>query len=274
MYYKKGYAMYLVKMGGGATVAIPHILKDFSKLPSPKLLVHGGNAALNAISLQLHYPPVMVTSKSGQKSRFTDEKTMDMFLMTYAGKLNKRIVEQLHQEGVNAVGLSCIDGGIVRGERRKSIRCVQDGKDVVLHGDFTGSIEDVDTKLLQLLLDNAYTPVLTSPILSYENEALNIDHDKLAMQIGIALQVKTLIFLFEAPGLLQDVQDETSVLSTCSLNDIDTLLTYAEGRMKKKVLSAKWAMEQGIEQVIFADGRVEHPIQKALDGAGTHFITT
>jgi acetylglutamate/LysW-gamma-L-alpha-aminoadipate kinase len=263
--------MILIKIGGGQTINKESILKDLVEIKGKKLLVHGGNYELNELSKQLHYPPKMITSKTGQKSRFTDEKTMDMFMMTYAGKINKRIVERLQQLNTQAVGLSCLDGGIVKGTRRQSIRCVENGKDVVLHGDYTGSIDEVNTELLTLLLNNGYLPVITSPILSFDGEALNVDHDKLAMQIAIALHVETLVYLFEAPGLLKDFQDESSLLKECKLSEIDTVLEYAEGRMKKKVLSAKWALEQGIQTIIFADGRVDHPVTKALQGVGTVF---
>jgi len=261
--------MIIVKVGGGETVNMPFVLEDFARISGPKILVHGGNFELNSLSKALQYPPKMITSSTGQKSRFTDEKTMDMFMMVYAGKINKRIVECLQKQGVNAFGVSGVDGGLVRGKRRGSIRCVEDGKPVVLHGDFTGSIEEVNVELLHLLLDAGYTPVITSPILSYEGDALNVDHDKLAMQIATSMKADKLIYLFEAPGLLQDVQDPTSVVKTISLKTIDQTLEYAQGRMKKKVLAAKWTIEEGVEEVYFSDGRVENPVQKALRGEGT-----
>lgn len=261
--------MLIIKVGGGKNINLDDVLDDFAQLPEPKILIHGGNSELDATSKQLGHPPRIITSQNGQKSRFTDERTMDIFMMIYAGKRNKRIVEGLHQRGVNAFGCSGIDGGLVRGKRRERIRCVENGKSVVLHGDYTGSIESVNTTLLTTLIDAGCVPVLTSPILSESGEALNVDHDKLAMQIAVALKAEKLVFLFEAPGLLRDANDETSCLQKVSLSEIEETLTYAQGRMKKKIIATKWMLEQGIQSVYYADGRVKNPIQRALKGQGT-----
>jgi len=106
-------------------------------------MLEGAEAIEGALGVE----PRLVTSSTGQVSRYTDAETMDLFLMAYCGKVNKRIVETLQRHGVNAIGLSGLDGRIVQGRRKARIRIVEDGKPRMLDGDFSGSIEEIDSAL-------------------------------------------------------------------------------------------------------------------------------
>ena len=120
-------------------------------------------------------PPKFVTSPSGYTSRFTDRETLEIFEMVYCGKVNKGIVERLQKLGVNAVGLSGLDGRIFEGKHKDKVRSVENGKTKVLRGDHTGTVEKVNTALLELLLENHYLPVLTPPGSSFQGIAVNVD---------------------------------------------------------------------------------------------------
>src|SRR2546429_8472179 len=159
--------MLVVKIGGSLTNLDP-LLQDVANCQEPLVLVHGANKELNDLSTRLGHPPRMVTSERGEVSRFTDETTMDHFLMAYAGKQNKRIVERLRALGANAVGLTAMDGGIATGRRKPDLRIREDGKVKMLHGDHSGSIEKIEPKLLRLLLDNGFLPAVTPPGISLE----------------------------------------------------------------------------------------------------------
>jgi acetylglutamate/LysW-gamma-L-alpha-aminoadipate kinase len=172
-------------------------------------------------------------------------------------------------QGVNAVGLSGLDGRIAAGRRKDTIRIVEDGKPKILRGDYAGSIETIDTRLLTLLLDHGYLPVLTPPAVSDQGEAINVDGDKLAMEIALAMRAEALLFFSNTPGLLRDVNDEGSLVPRFDVANLDEGLAMAQGRMKKKVLAAAEAVRGGIGRVVFADARVEAPITRALAGAGT-----
>ena len=261
--------MLVVKIGGSKGVDLDRFLADVPNVRSPMVLVHGANYELNQVSERLGHPARMVTSSTGQVSRFTDRRTMEIFMMVYCGKVNKSIVEKLQALGVNAVGLSALDGGIARGRRKERIRVIEDGKPKILTGDYAGSIQEVDTRLLRLLLDAGYLPVLTPPALSTEGEAINVDGDKLAMEIASALRADKLMIFSDTPGLLQDVRDEGSLIPCITRDELDGAMEVAEGRAKKKVIAAREALERGIGQVIFADGRVDGAIQGALAGSGT-----
>jgi acetylglutamate/LysW-gamma-L-alpha-aminoadipate kinase len=225
---------------------------------------------LDTLMRQVGVEPRMVTSSTGQVSRYTDRATMDLFLMAYCGKVNKRIVETLQRHGVNAVGLSAMDGGTARGRRKPRIRVVEDGKPRMLEGDFAGSIAHIDTTLIRLLLDHSYVPVLTPPALSTEGDAINVDGDKLAMELAVALGARRLLIFSNTPGLLADLNDPTSTIREIDPTNLDDHLALAQGRMKKKVLAAVDAVERGVGEVILADANREDAIEAALAGEGTH----
>jgi len=266
----------IIKLGGSAGIDPALTLDDLAALwPGQSVvLVHGANAALDAFTRALGREPRLVTSASGQVSRFTDRETMDDFLAIYAGRTNKRLVEGLQARGVNAVGLSGIDGRIARGTRKTALRIVEDGKPKVLRGDYAGSLTEIDTRLIDLLLGNGYLPVITPPALSTEGEAINVDGDKLAMRLALALDARALVILSNTGGLLSELDKPASLIARVDVADtaeVDDALAAAGGRMKKKVLAAVEAVRAGIPTVVFGDARVERPISRALAGEGTTF---
>lgn len=266
--------MLVVKLGGSAGIDPALTLDDLAALwPEQRIVfIHGANATLDEWTRRLGREPRLVTSSTGQVSRFTDRETMDLMLMVYAGLVNKRLVEGLQQRGINAVGLTAMDGRIASGPRKDTLRAIENGKPKVLRGDYAGSIEQVETRLLELLLDNGYLPVLTPPAVSYQGEAINVDGDKLAMQLAVALRAEALVILSNTPGLLRDVRDPESLIATVDVSDpasVEAAMTAAQGRMKKKVEAGCKAVQAGIGRVVFADARVPQPIQRALAGAGT-----
>ena len=266
--------MIVIKLGGSAGIDTERFLENLSHLSRPYILVHGANVELDALMRTMGIEPRLVTSSNGQVSRYTDAETMDLFLMTYCGKVNKRIVETLQRLGVNAVGLSGLDGGIVRGRRKPRIRVVEDGKARVLDGDFAGSIEEIDTGLLRLLLETGYVPVVTPPAISRDGEAINVDGDKLAMEIAVALGAESLLIFSNTPGLLADLGDPNSTVPSIDVDNPAEGLELAQGRMKKKVLAAVDAVRRGVGEVVLAEANAPDAINAALAGAGTRIRET
>ena len=264
----------LVKLGGSAGIDNSLTVDDLAAMwPERRIvMVHGANAELDAYIRSQGREPTHVTSSRGQVSRYTDAQTMSDMMAIYAGVTNKRIVELFQQRGVNAVGLSALDGGIARGRRKDTIRIVEDGKPKVLRGDHAGSIEQIDTTLIDLLLDNGYLPVLTPPAVSHEGVAINVDGDKLALELAQALGAEALVFLSNTAGLLRDVDDPGSLIrhiDTADEASVAAALEAAAGRMRKKVEAGVGAVRAGIGTVVFADARVERPVSQALAGEGT-----
>jgi acetylglutamate/LysW-gamma-L-alpha-aminoadipate kinase len=260
--------MLVIKIGGSLTDIDP-LLRDVAALTEPLLLVHGANRELNDLSTRLGQPPRMVTSERGEVSRFTDATTMDHFLMAYAGKQNKLIVERLRALGANAVGLTAMDGGIAIGRRKPDLRIKEGDKVKILHGDHSGSIEQIDSKLLGILLDQGYLPVITPPAISREGVAINVDGDRLAMEIAVAIGADRLLIFADTPGFMRDVADEGSVIPVVRLDEVDSVSQYGKGRARVKLLAAAQAIRRGIQAVGLLDGRGEHPLTRAFEGAGT-----
>jgi acetylglutamate/LysW-gamma-L-alpha-aminoadipate kinase len=264
--------MIVVKVGGGQGIDLDAVCRDVASLVEEGqdiILVHGGSGETNRIAEKLGHPPRFVTSPSGFTSRFTDRETLEIFEMVYCGKINKHVVEYLQRLGVNAVGLSGLDGRLLEGRRKESVRIREQGKRRVLHGDFTGTVETVNTALLQMLLEGGYLPVITPPAISYDSEGINVDGDRAAAAIARAMSASELVILSSVPGLLRDFPNEDTLIRHIDRASVDGAMVVAEGRMKKKVLGAVEALDGGVGRVVLADGRVEAPIRRALDGQGT-----
>jgi len=262
----------VVKLGGTEGVDFSAICQDIVALLEKGyqiVLVHGGSAEANTLGEVVGYPPRFVTSPSGFTSRYTDRQTLEIFAMAVNGKVNTLLVEQLQSLGVNAFGLSGIDGRLMQAQRKAAIRIIENGKKKILRDDYTGKIEQVNADLLQTLLAGGYTPVVSPMAVSEKGEALNVDADRAAAEIAAALKADTLLLLTAVPGLLKKFPDESSLIKTLSQAQLSGAIEIAQGRMKKKVLGAQEALLGGVEQVIIADGRVENPISNALAGSGT-----
>lgn len=261
--------MLVVKVGGSEGINYDAFLQDLVGYEQV-ILVHGGSHELNNVSATLGHPPRFVTSVSGFTSRFTDRKTMDMFTMVYCGKMNKMIVEKLQALGRNAVGLSGMDGRLLEGPQKRSLKVVENGRKKVLRGDMSGRVEKVNVHLLYLLLDNGYLPVITPPAISFESSAINVDGDRCAASIAGAVGAQELVILSNVPGLLKNLEDEKSLIRSIPRAEIDKYIElYAQGRMKKKLLGAKEALEAGVPRVTIGDARGSSPLQLALNGNGT-----
>jgi acetylglutamate/LysW-gamma-L-alpha-aminoadipate kinase len=265
--------MIVVKAGGSAGLDMEAVCADVAELAQQDaqvVLVHGGSHETNTISEKLGHPPRFVTSVSGHVSRYTDRETLEIYAMVTGGRINKSLVERLQQLGVNAVGLSGLDGRLLEGRRKATLRIIDKGKRKVLRGEYSGKIERVNAALLLTLLKAGYTPVVAPLAISYESQALNVDGDRAAAAIGSALKAQTLIILSNVPGLLRDFPDETSLIAHIPLAQAqEHLERYAQGRMKRKLLGAIEALQQGVGKVIIADGRLSQPLRRALAGQGT-----
>jgi len=264
--------MLVIKVGGSEGIDLDAVCDDVAALVQEGVrlvLVHGGSHETNRVAEMLGHPPQFVTSPSGYTSRRTDRRTLEIFEMVYCGQINKGIVERLQQRGVNAVGLSGLDGRLWEGRRKKAIRIVEGGKTRILRDDYTGTVERVNTALLLALLDAGYLPVLTPPAISYEGEAINVDGDRAAGATAVALGAETLLLLSNVPGLLRDFPDESTLIPHIARDEIEAAAQYAQGRMRKKILGAREALDGGVRRVILGDARVAQPVRRALAGEGT-----
>ncbi|MBI3366095.1 [LysW]-aminoadipate kinase, partial [Candidatus Roizmanbacteria bacterium] len=206
--------MILVKVGGGKTINWNFIAKDISQLQKKDtiVIVHGASVKRDEIADKLGAPTKTVTSPSGITSVYTDEKALEIFLMVYSGLANKQIVAVLQKYGVNAVGLSGVDGKLWQAKAKKELLVKEGNKIKLIKDNKTGRVEKINTKLVSILLENGYIPVISAPAISYENEIVNTDNDWAAAIMAGSLHVEKLVYLFEAPGLLKNHKDELSII--------------------------------------------------------------
>ena len=260
--------MIILKIGGGKEINLTGIVNDLSKLQDKIIIIHGANALRDEIAEGLGIERKVVTSVKGYSSVLSNEDVIDLQMMAYAGLRNKRIVELCQQNGINAVGLSGLDGRVVQGQRNKGIRVYENGKLKIIR-DFSGKPKSINTDLLNLLLKNGYTPVLCVPIIDENNFAINSENDDIVRVLQECFNADTIIHLIEAPGFLDDPDNIDSLVKQISKADLEQKESQVKGRMKRKMLALKQLFEKGAVKVIISDGRTKHPIEDALSGKGT-----
>jgi len=264
----------VIKIGGGEGVNMAPLLDELPDLLARGhriVLVHGASAAANALADQAGLDRRQIQSPSGHLSRYTYPAMLEIFVAAAAGQVNKTLVADLQARGVNAVGISGVDGRLLVAERKRAIRAVENGRQRVIRDDYSGKLRESNADLLRLLLDSGYLPVVAPVALGTKGERLNVDGDRAAAFIAGALGADALVILSNVPGLLANFPDPDSLIRQVRPAQIDTARAAAQGRMKRKVLAAEEALAGGVSQVVLADARVDSPVASALDGVGTVF---
>lgn len=260
----------VVKLGGGVLEeGLPEgFVKDL-KLALREhraVLVHGGGRIVDAVAERMGKEQRFVVSPGGFRSRYTDKETMEIFTMVMAGKVNKGMVTALAKAGVKAIGLSGVDGGLIKAERKKRLVAVDGrGRKRAIDGGYTGRIVEVNRGLLLTLLDMGYTPVVAPIALSEEYEALNVDGDRAAAHVAGALRADLLILLTDVPGLML----EGRLVPRLSLGEVEGALAKAGPGMATKLYAAAEALRGGAKRAVIASGAGENPVSSALRGVGT-----
>ncbi|MFC6786940.1 acetylglutamate/acetylaminoadipate kinase [Halobaculum halobium] len=266
----------VVKLGGARAVDPAGAVGDVAHLVAngrDVVVVHGGSTAVDDLLERLGIDSEYVETPSGVTGRFTDEETMEAFTMAMAGQVNTDLVTAMKNAGVDAVGLSGVDGGLLTGPRKSAVRVVEDGKKKIKRGDHSGTPKEVNADLLSTLLAGGYTPVVSPPMFGMESESegtpVNTDADRAAAAVAGALGAE-LVVLTDVSGVYADPDDpDTLIESVATGEEYDALTDAAEGFMTRKVMAATEALESGATAVTVADANVRDPIVAALDGAGT-----
>ena len=266
----------VVKIGGAKAVDPAGAVDDVATLTADGrdcVVVHGGSTIVDETIERLGMEPEYVESASGVTGRFTDAATMEAFAMAMAGKLNTELTARLRTAGVDALGLSGVDGGLLSGPRKSAVRVVEDGKRKIRRGDHSGRIESVNADLLDGLLADGYTPVVSPPMAGQEDDgnvtAVNADADRAAAAVAGALAAD-LVLLTDVAGVYADPADpDTLIDSATTPADLAAVENAAEGFMKKKVMAATEALSGGAGRVVVADANAADPILAALGGGGT-----
>jgi len=262
----------VVKLGGAVDVDHGPVLRDVADLVragEPVVLVHGGSAETDRLCRDVGHEPRVLRSPSGHEGRHTDPRALELFVMATA-LVNRRMVGALNALGATAAGLSGLDGGTLLGRRKGALRTVEDGRVRVVRDDWSGKIEGVDPWLLRSLLAAGLVPVVAPVAGTSRGEPLNVDGDRAAAAIAAALEARALVLATGVPGLMRRFPDPDSVVRRATLAEADALLEMAEGRMKRKVIAAREALEGGVPLAVIAGAGGVAPLRAALAGGGTH----
>jgi len=220
------------------------------------VIVHGGGPAVTQLSERLGIETTFVDGL-----RVTDAATLDVATMVLAGKLNTDVVASLVAGGVNAVGLSGVDGRLLLARK-------QEAPDL----GFVGEVVHVHADVLATLIDRAFVPVVASIAIDEHGQAYNVNADVVASELAIALDAEKLVYLNDVPGLIGPTGDLLSELSAKQASDLLATPGVIDGGMIPKVESAVRALQAGVGKVHLVDGRVEHAIVLELftpEGVGT-----
>ncbi len=237
----------IVKIGGNIIndeVALHSFLKDFADLDSPKILVHGGGKRATEISEAMGLQPKMISGR-----RVTDEATLEVVTMVYAGLLNKKITAQLQKLNCNALGLSGADAN-----------CILAHKRIVAEVDygFAGDVDAINSGFIKVLLQNKVTPVFCAITHDKNGQLLNTNADTIASEMAIAMSdfyEVELNYIFELKGVLENIADKNSVIQHINLNKYEQLIEegiISEG-MIPKLHNCFNALKKGVKKVNIGD---------------------
>ena len=256
--------MITIKIGGSVVDGLhPSTIADLKKVLEQEkvILVHGGGKEVTKISEALGKEQKFIVSPGGIKSRFTDKETVEIFTMVMSGKINKMIVGMLQKNGINAVGLSGVDGRIIQAERKKKLIVVNEkGRKIAIDGGYTGKIKDINSSLIKSILDQGYVPVISPIAISEESDFLNVDGDRAAAYVAGKMQSDKILFLTNVDGLLMDEK----LVKKLSLAEAKEILPKIGFGMEKKILAATESLEMGVKQALIANGQRENPISSAI----------
>ena len=258
----------VVKYGGNAMVneqLKEQVMEDIVLLwliGVKVVLVHGGGPEISEMM-----------SKLGKKTEFidglrvTDKETVEIAQMVLSGKINKSLVTFLEKEGGKAMGISGVDGKLIKA----SIKNPKLG--------FVGNIDEVNISPVSDLLENGYIPVVSTIGCDDEGNIYNINADTAAARIAGALNAERLIMMTDIEGLLKDKDDPSTLIPTISVKEANELLDNGTivGGMIPKIKCCIDAISHGVKNVTIMDGRIPHSILMELltnEGAGTEVVNT
>jgi acetylglutamate/LysW-gamma-L-alpha-aminoadipate kinase len=265
--------MIVIKIGGSVVDGLhSSALTDIKAIADNDKLVfvHGGGKEVTETATKLGKEQKFIVSPGGVRSRYTDKETADIYTMVMSGKINKAITGMLLRQGIKAVGIAGIDGGLLKAERKKKLLIINEkGRKMMIDGGYTGKINAVDPALIHNLVDNGYVPVVSPIALSEEYDFLNVDGDRAAAYVAGGIKAEKVIFITNVNGLMLNEKLVTGM----TLEQAKAALPKIGFGMEKKVLACTEAIEMGVKEAIIASGQVEKPISSAIAHKNCTVIT-
>ena len=257
----------VIKYGGNAMINEElkmNVITDvvlLSEIGVKVILVHGGGPEINKTLKKIGKE-----SKFINGLRYTDEETIDVVQMVLAGKTNKDLVKLIMQKGGNATGISGIDNMLIEAEKLES----EDDLG------FVGAIKEIHPNIIMDMLDKGYIPVVASVGMDKDGNTYNINADTAAAEIASAVGAENMILVSDIPGLLEDKDDENTLLPLVHVYEVNSLMKKGiiSGGMIPKIDCCVRALRQNVKKAVIIDGRIPHSIlieMLSKDGIGTMF---
>ena len=250
---KMKHPLTIVKVGGAVVedeARLARLLADFGSIEGRKVLVHGGGRRATAIASRLGVESRMVDGR-----RVTDGAMLEVVTMVYGGLVNKDIVARLQARGINSIGLTGADGGVILSHKRP-VKDVDYG--------FVGDVDRVDGSRLSSLIEGGFTPVMAPLTHDGHGQMLNTNADTIAAETAKALAERydvTLMYCFEKPGVMADPDDDSTLIPVITRQDFKRLKAdgTVTGGMLPKLENAFSAIDAGVS-------RVNITLATAIDG--------
>ncbi len=242
----------VIKYGGSVMnhqILRDAVFRDIALLSSVgvrPIIVHGGGPEINIWLKKLNIEP-----KFENGLRVTDEKTMEIVEMVLMGRINKKIVQGINNTGASAIGLSGLDGNLIKARKLES----------KLHG-LVGDISKINSKILDPIIENGHIPVISSIGSTKDGVTLNINADYVAGEVAASINAEKLILLTDTPGILKDIKDHNSLMKQINLKEARKFIeeNIISDGMKPKTECCIRALAQGIKAAHIIDGRIEHAL--------------
>lgn len=227
-------------------------------------VVHGGGPQATELQRALGTEPRLVGGR-----RITDSATIEVAKMTFAGKLNTELVAALLRHGVQAVGLTGLDGALLRVHRRPPVPVAATPDAEVVDFGFVGDVDGVDATLVRHLMGHGFVPVICSLAATSDGTVLNVNADTIAAEVAVALRAVALVVLTAVPGVHREFGVTTETWSALTADEAHRLVADGAvgGGMAPKLAACGAAVERGVARAVIVDGRDPEALQSALAGA-------
>ena len=237
-------------------------------------VIHGGGKQLTELAQKLGVVQTVIEGR-----RVTDDDTLELAKMIFRGKINTEILSVLRHRGIDAVGLSGIDGGVIKAERRppKDVTNKQTGVTETVDYGHVGDVVEVDTRLINLLLENHYLPVISSLGADDDGKVYNINADTIASEIAVRLGAEKLILLSDVNGIYLDPNDEGTKIVQLKASDAREMITSgkATGGMIPKLESLISLLDRGVSSAHVIGGTNRNGLLAEVftdEGTGTMLV--
>lgn len=273
---------FVVKLSGKATedrqnmMSLAEELALMHQVGIRICVVHGGGKQLTDLAKKMGVEQTIINGR-----RVTDDATLEMAKMIFAGKINTDILSALRHRRVEAVGLSGVDGNIVHAERRPPKQILNRETGQHEHVDFghVGDVVEINTRLLAVLLDHGYLPVISSLGADAEGTVFNINADTIASEIAVQLQAEKLILLSDVDGIYLRAGEPDTKLSRLTADEADALVNNgsATGGMIPKLQSITEPLRRGVHSAHIINGMARNALLSEIftdEGTGTMIISS